>query len=173
MTLKIKSAGTISFISPILAMLQGCDTDWPIIISDGSVTMGDEPTTMVTYHDICTYSLGRISMQTSANVRGRMITNLINICQIEAVVKISASEFHHLLIICMVIMCVHIPANYGIQLQTNGDSDHLTCLSHAPGCYCDPSKQDNSPVYVNATSLIECAALGCYSQVRSLTIRHN
>ena len=26
-TLKIKSAGTISGINPILAMLQGCDTD--------------------------------------------------------------------------------------------------------------------------------------------------
>ena len=103
-TLKIKSAGTISGISPILAMLQGCDADWPIIRLDVSVTMCDEPTTMVADPDICIYSLGHISMQTSANVRGLMITNLINIYQIEAVDEFSASEFHHILILCMVNM---------------------------------------------------------------------
>ena len=128
---------------------------------------------MVTYYDICTHSLGHISMQPSDNVRGRMITSLINICQIEAGIKFSTSEFDHLLILCMVITRVHIPVDAVIQLQTNGDYDHLTWLSHASGCYCDPGIKNNSPVYVNATYLIECADLGCYSQVRSLTMRHN
>ena len=59
---------------------------------------------MVADPDICIYSLGHISMQKSANVRGRMITSLINIYQIEAVDEFSASEFHHILILCMVNM---------------------------------------------------------------------
>ena len=135
--------------------------------------MCDNPATMVIDHDICTYILGHISMQTSENLRGRTITSLIKIFQIEAGVELSASEFHHLLILCMVIMRVHIPVDAGIQLQTNGEYDHLTWLLHASGCYCDPIIQDTRPVYVNANSLIECADLGCYYQVRSLTMRHN
>ena len=83
-----------------------------------------------------------------------MVTSLINICHIEAGIEFSTFEFHHLLILYMDITRVHIPVDAGIQLQTNGDYDPLTWLSHASGCYCDPSIQNTSPVYVNATSII-------------------